>query len=71
MWSFLASIILFFSLVGGLGFWQRTTRRSLREQSAAAERQIARAAGVAQRRHVRRYGATHPELAKFSNGVIK
>jgi hypothetical protein len=64
MWSFILSIAMFITLVGGLGFWQRTTRRALREQVAATEHQIARAAEVAQRRHRQRYGSINPVLAK-------
>lgn len=75
MWSFVVSIVVFLSFVGGLGLWQRAARRALREQTDATERQIARAAEVAQRRHQRRYGGTHPDLAKLgshaTNGISK
>ena len=81
MWSFVMSITMFIMLVGGLGLWQRTTRRALREQTAATEHQIARAAGVAQRRHRQRYGSINPVLAKAvpsqpiptqpANGLVK
>jgi hypothetical protein len=77
MWSFIASVLMFLGMVGGLGAWQRTARRAIREQAAATERQIARAAEVAQRRHLRRYGSTSQDLTTAlqnhhqANGLAK
>jgi len=76
MWSFIASILMFAGLVGGLGLWQRNVRRESRAQNAAANHQIALAAAIAQRRHVHRHGGAHPALAEvvrlpYVNGVGK
>lgn len=74
MWSFVASIVIFLGLIGGLGIWQRATRRQIREQAEATERQIAQAAEVAQRRFVQRYGHADPDLHRAitgTNGVVK
>ena len=76
MWSFVLSVLMFLGFVGGLGIWQRTSRRAQRAALAVTEQQIAQAVQVAQRRHLRRYGSTHPELARVAaaahvNGVAK
>lgn len=62
MWSFIASVVVFLLLIGGLGFWQRRTRRVIQRESAEVDQQIYNAAEVAQRRHVRRFGRASTDL---------
>lgn len=69
MLSFLISVLLFVGFIGGMGFWQRAARRQVQAQLEATERQIARAAEVAQRRYVQRYGHTDPDLHRTINGA--
>lgn len=56
MWSFIASVIVFLALVGGLGLWQRFTRRTVKNQTTVVDQEIQNAAEIAQRRHKQRFG---------------
>ena len=62
MESFIVSILVFVTMVGGLGIWQHHTRRSIKEENSHVEQQIEAAAEVAQRRHVRRFGRSSTDL---------
>jgi len=56
MWSFLVSVIVFVTLIGGLGLWQYRLRKTTKNEAARVDQEIHKVAEIAQRRHVRRYG---------------
>ncbi len=69
MWSFIASVLVFVTLVVALGLWQRRTRRNVKHVAAEVDQQIHAAAEVAQRRHVQRFGRASTDLAHTMRGA--
>ena len=62
MWSFLLSAGLFIALVLTLGVWQFRTRKTSNVVAMQVDQEITRAAEIAQRRHVQRFGTEDKEL---------
>ena len=71
MWSFLASVIVFLTLIAGLGTWQWRTRRVTKAANVQVDQQINEVAEVAQRRHKQRFGRASTDLEPALNGAAR
>jgi len=71
MWSFLISAGLFLALVLGLGLWQYRTRKTTKHAAQQVDQEIFRAAEIAQRRHVQRFGKENTGLHDTLSGKME
>ena len=71
MWSFLASVIVFITLISGLGAWQWRIRRVTKAANVQVDQQINEVAEVAQRRHKQRFGRASTDLEPALNGTTR
>jgi hypothetical protein len=70
MWSFIVSVIIFAALIGGLGFWQHRSRKTIKSEATRVDQEINKAAEIAQRRHVQRFGKEDTGLQQTLSGPI-
>lgn len=66
MWSFFASVALFFALLVFSALWQR---RHPRPPDTAVDEDIHKAAEIAQRRHRKKYGREDTGLHRTLQGM--
>jgi hypothetical protein len=69
MWSFIASVVVFVTLIVALRLWQRRQHQRVQGQVAVVDQQIYDVAEVAQRRHVQRFGRASTDLTNTLNGL--